>query len=139
MMSSSEVYAALQRGTIDGASTGLGSVVKRKWFEVAKYATITSSSYSVWPVMINGKVWSKLPRDVQEVMQKAAIENQEYIISNVIKKDEGHTKNMKGKMDVYILSEADRGVWQEALERVSESFARRTGKDGEDIINMLKQ
>ena len=42
MMSSSEVYMALQRGTIDGASSGPTTFVKRKWFEVADYVTIVS-------------------------------------------------------------------------------------------------
>ena len=38
VMSSSEVYMALQRGTFDGTHTGAPSVTDRKWIEVTKYA-----------------------------------------------------------------------------------------------------
>ncbi|UCD80727.1 MAG: TRAP transporter substrate-binding protein [Desulfobacterales bacterium] len=139
MMSSSEVYAALQRGTVDGATTGLGTVVSRKWYEVAKYATITSSSYSVWPVMINKGAWEKLPKEYQEVIRQAALANQQRIIDNVIASDEKNTAAMQEKMAVYTLSAEEKAQWRQKLEKVSDSFVERTGKEGEQIIELIKQ
>lgn len=139
MMSSSEVYAALQRGTVDGATTGLGTVVSRKWYEVAKYATITGASYSIWPVMINKDAWEKLPREYQQIIGQAALDNQQRIIDNVIASDEKNTAVMQEKMAVYTLSAEEKGQWRQKLEKVGDSFVERTGKEGEQIIKLIKQ
>lgn len=137
MMSSSEVYAALQRGTVDGATTGLGTVISRKWYEVAKYATITASSYSIWPVMINKNAWEKLPKEYQQIIQQAAAENQGRIIGNVVANDEKDTAAMRTKMEVYVLSAEEKAQWRQKLEKVSDSFVERTGKEGEAIIKLI--
>jgi tripartite ATP-independent transporter DctP family solute receptor len=139
MMSSSEVYAALQRGTVDGATTGLGTVVSRKWYEVAKYATITSSSYSIWPVMINKGAWEKLPKQYQDIIQQAALDNQQRIIDNVVASDEKNTAAMQEKMAVYTLSAEEKVQWRQKLEKVSDSFVERTGKEGQEIIKLITQ
>lgn len=139
MMSSSEVYAALQRGTVDGATTGLGTVVSRKWYEVAKFATITASSYSIWPVMINKAAWERLPEEYRETIEQAALDNQHRIIDNVIASDEKNTAAMQEKMAVYTLSAEEKGQWRQKLEKVSDSFVERTGQEGEQIIKLIKQ
>ena len=44
-MSSSEVYMAMQRGTIDGQTSGTTAMYQRKIYEVAKYLTMTNHAY----------------------------------------------------------------------------------------------
>ena len=137
-MSSSEVYAALQRGTIDGASTGLGSIVSRKWFEVSKYVSITSAGYSVWPVMIGAKKWASLPDDIKAVMQAAATDNENYIISLVEQKDRDYTAAIEQKMVTYKLGEAERAAWRKALAPVEKVFIERTGEEGVNILKLVR-
>ena len=137
-MSSSEVYAALQRGTIDGAATGLGSIVSRKWFEVSKHASITSAGYSVWPVMIGAKKWAALPADVKAIMQAAATDNEEHIISLVEQKDQKYTAAIVGKLDTFKLSDSERAVWQKALAPVEKIFVERNGREGEEILRLVR-
>jgi len=61
-ISAAEQYEALQRGTVDGVSTGLQSMSSRKLYEVQKYLTITNDSMSVFPLAINLKVWNNYPK-----------------------------------------------------------------------------
>ncbi len=138
-MSSSEVYAALQRGTIDGASTGLGSIVSRKWFEVSKNVSITASSYSVWPVMIGAKKWESLPDDVKTVISDAALQSQKSLVELVEQKDAKYTGAIQEKLDTYVLTEDERAIWREALVPVEKAFVERTGKDGEAILKAVRQ
>jgi tripartite ATP-independent transporter DctP family solute receptor len=137
-MSSSEVYAALQRGTIDGASTGLGSIVSRKWFEVSKFVSITSASYSVWPVMIGERKWATLPADVRAVIQAAASESENYIIGLVEKKDRGYTAAIESKMATNVLSPAESKAWRAALAPVEKAYVERTGKEGANILKLVR-
>jgi TRAP-type C4-dicarboxylate transport system substrate-binding protein len=68
-LSSGEVYQALQRGTIDGAVSGLTSMQDRTWGEVTKYLWMlyfcpTTSGHTV----ANLNSWNKLPADIQKIM-----------------------------------------------------------------------
>ena len=68
-LSSGEVYQALQRGTIDGAVSGLTSMEERAWGEVTKYLwelyfCSTTSGHTV----ANLNSWNKLPPDIQKIM-----------------------------------------------------------------------
>lgn len=74
-MSAKELYTALQRGTIDGCSTGLSRVRRSRLYEVAPYVTIdvTIPILSHWFV-INMKEWNKLSPEDQALFQAEAKE-----------------------------------------------------------------
>jgi TRAP-type C4-dicarboxylate transport system substrate-binding protein len=71
VMSSSEVYMALQRGTFDGTLSGAPSVADRKWMEVTKYATHWPLYFSSHPVAVNRRVWDKLSPENQKLLLEA--------------------------------------------------------------------
>lgn len=77
MMSSGELYLALQTGTIDGCTRPLLTGVGRKLHEVTKYLTL--ASFSPWGdlLIVNRDKWNKLPPDIQEVMRQAGREWEE--------------------------------------------------------------
>ena len=56
VMSSADVYMALQRGTIQGAHSGLGAFFARKWYEVAKYIFITRFNTTDFHIVVH-KPW----------------------------------------------------------------------------------
>ncbi len=71
VMSSSEVYMALQRGTFDGTLSGAPSVADRKWMEVTKYATRWPLYFSSHPVAVNRRYWDSLSPDNQKLLLEA--------------------------------------------------------------------
>jgi len=136
-MASAEVFTALQKGTVDGATSGPTSFVQRKWYEITKYSTITYSVYSVWPLMINLKVWNGLPKEIQKVLQEAAKDYENHTIQIADGEDEEAIKFLSKVQDVYILTDADRKVWGKTLEPVKKEFLSRTGKDGEAFFKWI--
>lgn len=68
---SSEVYTALQRGSLDGAVSGLSSIVSRKWYEVGKYITAIHYVPLVYPVQANRHWWQGLTAQQRSVIGKA--------------------------------------------------------------------
>jgi TRAP-type C4-dicarboxylate transport system substrate-binding protein len=139
MMSSSEVYMALQRGTIDGATSGPTTFVKRKWFEVTDYVTILRSSYSLWPIMINLKVWNRLPLDVQQVLQASAVDYTSHTIRIADSEDEKAVKTLSENLKVFIPDDKERGAWEKAMTPVKDKFLERSGKDGETVLKWLSE
>jgi C4-dicarboxylate-binding protein DctP len=116
---------------MDGATSGPTSFVQRKWYEITKYSTVTFSVYSVWPVMINLKVWNGLPKEVQKVLEEAGKDYENHTIQVSDKEDEEAIKFLSKAQEVYILTDEDKKVWAKALEPVKKEFLGRTGKEGE--------
>jgi len=138
-MSSAEVYTALQKGTVDGATSGPTSFVQRKWYEITKYSTITFSVYSVWPVMINLKVWNGLPKEIQKILQEAGEDYENHTIQISDKEDEEAIKFLSKTQEVYILTDEDKKVWARTLEPVKKEFLNRTGKEGEAFFKWVAE
>ena len=68
-MSSGEVYQGLQRGTIDGAVSGLTSMYERSWGEVTKYLwELYFCATTCGHTVANLNSWNKLPPDIQKIM-----------------------------------------------------------------------
>lgn len=73
MMSSGEVYDAIQRGALDGVCSGLQSMSSRKWYEQAKFiADANSHPVFVYMLVANNKFWNKLPEDVKKAVTDSA-------------------------------------------------------------------
>jgi len=74
VMSSAEMYMALQRGTVDGATTGMPAAVSRKVHEVQKFMTEANYTTAQFVVQANLKWWEKLPQDQRDAILKAGRE-----------------------------------------------------------------
>ncbi len=72
-MSSSEIYTALQRGTIQACTTGPSRFRRAKLYEVAPYLTVdpTLPFMSFW-LVINKDVWQKLSPEDQKLFADQA-------------------------------------------------------------------
>jgi C4-dicarboxylate-binding protein DctP len=85
IMSSSEVYMALQRGTIEGAVSGMSSFRSRKWFEVAKNIFLIDGLIpSIFELNANKDFWDALPADQKRVLAKAALKAELFSIQAAI-------------------------------------------------------
>lgn len=67
-MSITDVYFALDRGTIDGAMYTLEAVRGFKLAEVTKYCTVANFNCLRFAVVMNLAKWNSLPKDVQKLM-----------------------------------------------------------------------
>lgn len=83
IISSSEMYMALQRGTIDGADTGMPAAVSRKVIEVQKYMTLANYAAAEFLVQANLKWWNGLDKAQQAIIAKASLDAEAYIREKV--------------------------------------------------------
>jgi TRAP-type C4-dicarboxylate transport system substrate-binding protein len=98
MMSSGDVYMALQRGTLDGALSGVGSFVSRKWMEQCKYFPKQDFYYSTpFLLVFNLEFWNKLPKDIQKILQEAALEVQAYTVKYTLSSDIKYREILRDK------------------------------------------
>jgi len=72
VMSSSDVYMAIERGTIDGGVSGTTSFVSRKWYEVADYCMTLGTGPNIQMLLANLEWWNSLDKDTQDAVWQAA-------------------------------------------------------------------
>ncbi len=73
-MSWSEVFTALQQGTIDGQENGASITASAKMPEVQKYFTVWNYVYDSDLIIANSKVWDNLEPATQELLAEKAKE-----------------------------------------------------------------
>ena len=71
VMGSSDVYLALQRGTIEGANSGVTTFVSRKWFEVASHVQYIHELAASVDVVVNMKFWEGLTPEQQNIIKES--------------------------------------------------------------------
>ena len=66
-----DVFMALDRGTLDGATTGYEFAYAQKWYEITKYVSVTGMYGGCNEDLMNKDTWNSLPADVQLGVEQA--------------------------------------------------------------------
>ena len=136
-MGSSEVYMGIQRGTIDGQTSGTTAMRDRKMYEVHKYLTVTNHASPEFIVAINEKSYSKLNADQKKALDAAAIEVRDMIRANAKAEDLKALADLKAKgMEVYEVPENELQAWRDATKPVWDLFIKENGKFGQELIDI---
>ncbi|MDR2174443.1 MAG: DctP family TRAP transporter solute-binding subunit [Synergistaceae bacterium] len=139
VMSSSEMYMALQRGTVDGATTGMPAAVSRKIHEVQKYMTLANYTTAQFAVQANLEWWNGLSAEEKEVVLKAGRDAEAWV-RGAIADSENEAQKVIGDsgVEIYILSDAERKEFQDATLAVRDAFVQKTGALGKRLLEMAK-
>lgn len=70
-MAFSELFTALQQGTVDGEENPLGIITGNKFEEVQSYCTLTEHVYTPYYVVMNKDKWDSLSAEQQQALKKA--------------------------------------------------------------------
>ncbi len=139
VMSSSEMYMALQRGIMDGATTTMDAAVSRKIIEVQKYMTESNYSVSQIVLQVNKDWWEELPQKEKDVILKAAKETEDWVRHAIKAADDTAREKIKAAgMEIYVPTDADRKLLIEATEPVRDNFVKRTGDLGKKLVELAK-
>lgn len=69
----SELYTALQQGTVSAQENPLHEIVARKLYEVQKYISLTDHVYTPYFMGISKVTWNKLSQEQKDIITKAAL------------------------------------------------------------------
>ncbi|WP_017876314.1 TRAP transporter substrate-binding protein [Janthinobacterium sp. CG3] len=68
----SELFTALETGTVDGQENPVNTIQSSKFYEVQKFLSLTKHVYSPWIVLVSKKWWDKLSADEKKALQASA-------------------------------------------------------------------
>ena len=73
-MAFSEVYQALQVGTVDGQENTWSNIYSQKFYEVQKYITESNHGVIDYMLLTSTDFWTGLPGDVRDELEKIVVE-----------------------------------------------------------------
>ncbi|HEY8099895.1 MAG TPA: TRAP transporter substrate-binding protein [Burkholderiaceae bacterium] len=74
----SELFTALETGTVDGQENPVNTIQTSKFYEVQKYLSLTKHVYSPWIVLASKKWWEGLSADEQKAVHESAVASREF-------------------------------------------------------------
>jgi len=130
-MALSEVFAALQTGTIDGQENPYAQIYASKFQEVQKYLSVTNHVYTPAYVTVGAERWGKLPADVRKILEDTARETQGFVYETAARLD----KELLGKIkDAGVaVNEADQAAFAAASKGIYDEFST-TVPGGKELV-----
>ena len=135
-LSSKEIYTGLQRGTIQGATSGISRWRRSKLYEVAPYLTIdpTLPFLSMW-LVINKTAWGKLSPEDQKIFMETAQEIQKWTRDFAAKETKDDLAFLKKEAKALVdLSPVEKTLLVDTVKPAMKKLAKEQLKDRFDEI-----
>ena len=136
-MAFTEVFTALQQGTVDGQENPVSVITAAKLDQVQKYMTLTGHVYSPALILMSKAQWDKLaPADKQAFGEAAA----EAVKANRARIDDDEKRavaDLRSK-GMIIIENVDKTKFQTALGPTFSEFGKKFGQDNIDNIRNYK-
>lgn len=131
----SEVYSAIQNGTVDGVSVSIPSMYTANIQEVAPYISTSSEFYVTCILMMSMERFEKLPEDIQTALLEAAEEATVYQREVNAQQTNEYLQILKD--EGYTVTEVDKEAFKDACwDAIYERYAEQVGEDKiQSILN----
>jgi C4-dicarboxylate-binding protein DctP len=136
IMAFSELYQALQTGVVDGEDNVPSNILTQRFYEVQKYLTVSYHGRLTYALVTNKKFWDALPADVRTPLARAVKESTDFFNATAEKDNADALEKIKasGKIQVHVLTDAEKKAWVAKLMPVHKEMQSRFGKDFIDKI-----
>jgi TRAP-type C4-dicarboxylate transport system substrate-binding protein len=134
---------ALQKGVVQGLFSSLEVMKDFKFAELCKYVTMTEAAVYPFAVVMNMDAWTKLPKDVQKVMDDLAMEQCQWTgeyMDNHVNEAIAWSKETQN-VEVIRLSKDERAEWDKLLAPITAKWIEDTkakGLPAEAIVEYIK-
>lgn len=135
-ISLSELYTALQTGTVDGAEGWAATYNSRSYNEIAPYLTKLGYINIASTLVISEKTWQKLPTDLQQIVKQAATENADFTFK-YFKDNEAAIYETSKKKGATLLDVTDIEKWRQATLPIYDEFSKEYGKQYAEFIKWI--
>ena len=130
-----ELYTALETGTVDGQENPNANIINAKFYEVQKYLTLTRHQYNPQIVMISKKFWDRLNDEEKAVIEQAAVEARDY--QRKVSREQDATaldEIKKTGMQVTELTPEETARLRDAVKPIIEKFTAEIGAETVDEL-----
>lgn len=133
-MTFSEVFTALQQGTIDGQENPLDVTYSSGLTEVLDYMTMWNYVYDPLILGMNDDLYESLSPEDQKIVQKAADEANTVQKANNRSREDTQLQEMKEVMEVTTLNAEQRDAFEKAMAPVYDKYSSAWGAELSDAV-----
>jgi TRAP-type transport system periplasmic protein len=134
VMPVTEVYLGIQQNTVSGQENPVDTIYSQRFYEVAKYITLSQHVYSPLWLAIAERSWKSMSAEDQQGVMRAAKESGDWNRKEVRANDERLLAEMTSKGA--IVSKPDLSVWRKACESV---YDRARQEYGAEAVNQMQK
>ena len=129
-MTFSEVFTALQQGTIDGQENPIDVIHSSKLAEVQKYLTLWNYSYDPLVLGMNKKLYDSMSDADKELLDRLGQEAAAYQVELARDKEASQTEELKAAgMEIYTPTDADIAAFKEKVQPIYDKYTDVWGAD----------
>jgi C4-dicarboxylate-binding protein DctP len=130
-MAYSEVYQALQAGTVDAQENTFSNMWSSKFYEVQPYITESNHGYIGYLVAVNTDFWEALPPDLRRGLEETLLEVTEWGNERAAEINAADRASIvaSGRSEIIELNASDLAAWRNAVAPVWERFGPAIGEE----------
>lgn len=111
-MAWSEVFTAIQNGTVDGTILPITTTYFNKIYTVGKNYSMLNLTYAPLPLTMSKKVWDPLPDNIKAIIKDAAVKAREYNREYTASVEEDALNKMKADgASIFTFTPEERQDW----------------------------
>jgi TRAP-type C4-dicarboxylate transport system substrate-binding protein len=120
-----EIYTALEKGIVDGASWPVTGALSFRWNEVAKYLMRPAFGVETAPILMNLNAWNRLSEEDRNIIQQEARKVEDAFFKEIVRMWSEEEKALLAKgMSVTQMGDAQKaklaaawsdGIWAMAV------------------------
>ena len=128
-MAFTELFTALQQGTIDGQENPYPTILLSKYPEVQKHVSNTNHVYTPFIFLFSKKIWEELSAEQQEIIAKAAVEAGKFNRQRNREVAEESLETLKKEMTFTEIKDGEFEKFQEAVKPVVDKYKDKIGAE----------
>lgn len=132
-MAFTEVFTALQQGTVDAQEGSIPVIVSGRFSEVQRYLSLTRHVYSPALFIMSPTVWDDLSEADRRIFVEAARTAARAMRDEVTRVEQSGIETLR-RQGMQVTTEVDTAAFQAALAPAYARFAQRFGQDAIDRI-----
>ncbi len=132
----SELFAALQLGTVDGQENPTGRILSARYSEVQKYLSVTRHQHVFEPLVMNLDKFKSLPAEFQQALLDAGRE-----VAKVDRKAVADTEAdelVQLEQKGMLINEVDVAAFQKSLSPMYDQYLKERGEKWGVIVKMIQ-
>ena len=136
-MSWSEVFTAIQQGTIDGQENGVSVTSSSKMAEIQDYMTLWNYSYENDLFVANTEIWEVLEPRTRELLQEKATEACEWGRDEVEQQEVELVQEFReAGMEVTELTDDQLEAFKEVMKDTRQGFIEKYGEEAQNAFQI---
>lgn len=138
-MSWSEVFTALQQGTIDGQENGFSVTNSANMYEIQKYMTVWNYTYENYLFVMNTKKFNELPEATQNLLYEKSLEACEWGRDMVEEEEKQLIERFRDYgMEVTELSSEELKPFKAKITELQAYFIEKYGSEAAEAFGLME-